>query len=359
MIKTYESYLIKLFLKKVLNISLIFLSLIIILSIFEEISFFKELDMKIIFPFFMTLLNSPATLFEIFPFIFLISGQFFFLDLINKNELDIFKIHSLDNLKIIKILFLTSFITGLFLISIYYSFSAKLKFVYLDLKNNYSNDNKYLAVVTETGLWVKDEIDDKLYIINALEMNDNFLNDVLISEFDKEFNLIKIINAAKVNIENSKWIIFDPIISINNQNKKTNTNITLNTHFNKKKITSLFSNLSSLNILQLLKLYKDYKSLGYSTIEIESQLNKIISLPFYLSIMTLFSAVIMFNIKRNKPIVFHIILGIFLSVLIYYSYFLFNLLGESQKIPLLLSVWLPLLILSIIIFIGLIRINEK
>ena len=245
------------------------------------------------------------------------------------------------------------------MISIYYSFSAKLKFVYLDLKNNYSNDNKYLAVVTETGLWVKDEIDDKIYIINALEMNDNLLNNVLISEFDKEFNLIKIINAAKVNIENSKWIIFDPIISINNQNKKTNTNITLNTHFNKKKITSLFSNLSSLNILQLLKLYKDYKSLGYSTIEIESQLNKIISLPFYLSIMTLFSAVIMFNIKRNKPIVFHIILGIFLSVLIYYSYFLFNLLGESQKIPLLLSVWLPLLILSIIIFIGLIRINEK
>ena len=103
MIKTYEIYLIKLFLKKILNVSLIFLSLVIILSVFEEISFFKDLDMKIIFPFFMTLLNAPATLFEIFPFVFLISGQFFFLDLINKNELDVFKIHSLDNLKIIKI----------------------------------------------------------------------------------------------------------------------------------------------------------------------------------------------------------------------------------------------------------------
>ena len=205
MIKTYESYLIKLFLKKVLNISLIFLSLVIILSIFEEISFFKELDMKIIFPFFMTLLNAPATLFEIFPFVFLISGQFFFLDLINRNELEVFKIHSLDNLKIIKILFLTSFIAGLFLISVYYSFSAKLKFVYLDLKNNYSNDNKYLAVVTDTGLWIKDEIDNKFYIVNALEINDNLLNDVLISEFDKEFNLIKIISADEVNIENSKW----------------------------------------------------------------------------------------------------------------------------------------------------------
>ena len=34
-------------------------------------------------------------------------------------------------------------------------------------------------------------------------------------------------------------------------------------------------------------------------------------------------------------------------------------LGESEKIPLLLSSWLPLLILVIIISIGLVRINEK
>ena len=42
----------------------------------------------------------------------------------------------------------------------------------------------------------------------------------------------------------------------------------------------------------------------------------------------------MFNIKRNKPIIFHIILGIFLvNVLIYYFYYLFSLFGETEKIP--------------------------
>ena len=67
----------------------------------------------------------------------------------------------------------------------------------------------------------------------------------------------------------------------------------------------------------------------------------------------------MFNIKRNKPIIFHIILGIFLSVLIYYFYYLFNLLGENGKIPLLVSIWLPFLLLAISVSIGLVRINEK
>ena len=67
----------------------------------------------------------------------------------------------------------------------------------------------------------------------------------------------------------------------------------------------------------------------------------------------------MLNIKRNKPIIFHIILGILLSVIIYYFYFLFNLLGETGKIPLITSAWMPLIILTFLIIIGLIRINEK
>jgi len=48
-----------------------------------------------------------------------------------------------------------------------------------------------------------------------------------------------------------------------------------------------------------------------------------------------------------------------LSVVIYYFYYLFNLLGQNGKIPLLVSIWLPLFMLMIFITIGLIRINEK
>jgi lipopolysaccharide export system permease protein len=359
MIKSFQLYLIKLFLKKILTISLIFLSLVFILSVFDEISFFKNAETNFFFPFFITMLNTPSTLFEIFPFIFLISTQFFFLELIDKNELEVLKIHGLNNFKIIKILFYTSFILGLFLVCFFYNFSSKLKFFYLDLKNTYSNDNKYLAVVTENGLWLKDEIDEKIYIISADKIKNNFLSDVSITEFSKEFDLIKILESQKVDIENLEWVIFKPTISKDNKTKQIEGNIRLITHFDKKKINSLFSNLSSLNMIQLMKLNIDYKSLGYSTSEVMSHLNKLLSFPVYLSIMTIFSSIIMLNIKRNRPVVFHIILGIFLSVLIYYLYYLFNLMGLNGKVPLLISIWMPLLMLTIFILIGLVRINEK
>ncbi len=359
MIKTYQNYLIRLFVNKILIVSLVFFSLIVILSVFEEINFFKELDVNFLFPFFMTLLNLPSTLFEIFPFIFLISTQFFFLDLINKNELEVLKINGLGNLKIIKILFFTSFFLGILLIAIYYNFSSKLKFIYLDLKNNHSTDNKYLAVVTENGLWIKDEVEDAIYIINANKIQSHYLRDVLITEFDKNFDLVRTIEATEVDIEDTNWIIVNPIISKDNQTQKQKENIIITTHFNQEKIEGLFRSLSSLNIIELIKLYKDYESLGYDTIDVEFHLHKVFSFPVFLSVMTLFAAIIMLNIKRNKPIIFHIILGVFLSVLIYYFYYLFSLFGKSEKIPLYLSVWLPLFLLSIFTFIGLIRINEK
>tara|TARA_B100000767_G_scaffold51106_1_gene46455 strand:+ start:364 stop:1443 length:1080 start_codon:yes stop_codon:yes gene_type:complete len=359
MIKTYEHYLVKLFLKKILTISLMFLSLIFILSIFDEISFFKDLEVNFFFPFLITILNVPSTLFEIFPFIFLIGSQFFFLELIQKNELEVLKINGLNNLKVIKIIFFTSFILGVLLVSLYYNFSSKLKFVYLDLKNDYSNDNKYLAVVTENGLWIKDEIDNRIYIVNAGEIENEFLKEVSISVFSRDFDLIHILESKSIDISNLNWIIYNPTISKTNKTIKQEENITLKTHFDKKKINSLFSNLSSLNMLELSKLSNDYAELGYSTSEVKSHLNRLFSFPIYLSIMSIFASVIMFNIKRNKPMIFHIILGIFLSVLIYYFYYLFNLLGLSGKIPLTYSIWLPLLILTILIFIGLIRINEK
>ena len=79
MIKTFDKYFIRLFFKKILLLTLIFFSLIFILTLFEEITFFSDSsNSKFHLPFMITLLNVPATLLEIFPFIVLISTQLFF-----------------------------------------------------------------------------------------------------------------------------------------------------------------------------------------------------------------------------------------------------------------------------------------
>ena len=188
MFKTYEKYLVKNFLNKFLTISLMFASLIIILSILEEISFFKDIEVNFLMPYLITFLGAPITLFEIFPFIFLLSTQFLFYDLFKKDELNLLKINGLSNLKVVRILFLSSFAIGIFTVLIFYNIASKLKFFYTDLKNNFSNDNKYLAVVTDSGLWLKDEINETTLIVKANYIENNFLINVIINKFDEDFN---------------------------------------------------------------------------------------------------------------------------------------------------------------------------
>lgn len=114
-----------------------------------------------------------------------------------------------------------------------------------------------------------------------------------------------------------------------------------------------------MSFFKLLKLKEDYASIGYSTDEIDIQSHKLYSLPFLLLIMTVISTLLMMNIKYQKNKLFNLFIGIFLSVLIYYISHFSNLLGLNNKIPLIFSVWLPILILALISILGIIRVNEK
>jgi lipopolysaccharide export system permease protein len=356
--KTYIKFLINLFNISFFKVFLTFFIIILITNVLEQIDFFKNIDLDFFYLIFLSFLNTPSILFEILPFIFLLSTQIFFISLIDKKELEIFKYTGLNNLMIVKIISLYSFVLSLILIIFFYNASALLKNSYLLIKNKYSDDNKYLAVITENGLWIKDEIADKINIINAKKVDNTFLLDVSITQFDKNFEILKIIQSNKVDISLYKWKIFDPLIVENNQEIILNE-ISLQSNFDLKKINSLFSNLSSLTMFELFTLRKSYKTLNYSLIDIDSHLYKIISYPAYLTLITIFSAIIMFNIGYQKNSFFNITMGVFLSVIIYYINYFLNILGTNGKIPLIISIFMPLILLLIINFISIIKLNEK
>ena len=126
--------------------------------------------------------------------------------------------------------------------------------------------------------------------------------------------------------------------------------------FHKKKI---LLHLSSLTFLQLAELKNEYENLGYSTLELKLHNQKIISYPFFITIMTLFSGIIMLNIKFNRSKIFYLMIGILTSVSIYYVNYFSGILGENEKIPVSLSIWMPIFIFGLFSSIGMVKINEK
>jgi lipopolysaccharide export system permease protein len=356
--KVYIRFLIKLFNISFFKIFSIFFIIILITNILEQIEYFKNINIDFLYIIFLSFLNTPSIVFEILPFIFLIGTQVFFIRLIDSKELEIFKYTGLNNFIIIKIISIYTFIVGLIFIIFFYNAAAIFKKSYLLIKNEYSTDKKYLAVITENGIWIKDEIGSNINIINASKVDKKYLLNVSITQLNKNFDVLNSIQSKKVDISSFKWKIFEPIILKDNFEKNVD-HIILHSNFDIKKINSLFSNLSSLTIFELLTLRKSYQALNYSLVDIDSHLYQVVSYPIYLTLITIFSAIVMFNIGYQKNVFFKITLGIFLSVIIYYVNYFLNILGINETIPLILSIFMPFIILTIINFIFIIKLNEK
>ncbi len=347
------------FIKSLFFVSLIFFSLVFILNTLTEIEFFNNIEVKSYFPIYISFLNSPSLLFEMFPFIFLISTQFFFINLLNENQIQIFKYSGLKNSKILIILSMSSFIIGILIISLFYSFSSNLKNVYLEIKNKYTTDDKYLAVITNNGLWIKDtNFEGVTSIIHSTKIEGENLSNNFITQFDKNFDVIRYINSNKIDIRNNNWIIYNAEVYEKGSSFKKEF-FEMNSNFTYETIQSLFSNLSSLSFIELIELKQNYKSLNYSTTEVSLQIQKIFSYPLYLVLMTILSSIIMYNTKTFKSNTLKISIGLFLSVLIYYINNFFFVMGKTEKISIEMSIWVPLFFLLLTNTIIAYKINEK
>ena len=356
--KVYTKFLTLTFFNSLVFVTIITLSLIFILNLLSELDFFKDIDVDTYFLIFLSILNSPTMIYEIFPFILLITTQLFFIKLFNNNEIEIFKYSGLKNSKILVIISINTILVGLLIGTIFYNFSSNLKNFYLELKSQYTSDGKYLAVITNNGLWIKDEINEKILIINASKIEKNFLINSFISEFDKNFNIQKNYKGEKIDISSKNWQIQNAKIYEKNNYRKVDS-IELQTNFDYKKIQSLYSNLSSLNIFELYELRKNYLRLNYSITEVNLQILKIITYPIYLLLVVIFAALIMLNVKTLTGNTFKITIGLFSSVIIYYLNNFFYVLGSTEKINLIVSILSPLILLGLTNLFMVSKINEK
>ena len=356
--KVYIKYISIIFFKSLCYVTSVIFSLIFILNLLSELEFFKDENVNLSFTLFLSLTNSPSQIFEIFPFIMLITVQLFFIKLFDNKEIEIFKYSGLKNSNILRILSILSVITGVFIITIFYSFSSNFKNLYLELKSVYTSDGKYLAVITKNGLWIKDKIDKKIIITNASYVDGDYLYDSFITEFDEDFNVSRNIKSDKIDISKNQWKVYNPTIYKQNE-YKTDKFLILKSNFDVNRINTLYSNLTALNFFELFALKENYKKLNYSTTEVDLHLLKLISYPIYLFLITLFASLIMFNIKQIVGSTFKISIGLFFSVIIYYLNNFSYALGDTERISLILSVFMPLLILTTLNALMLYKVNEK
>ena len=355
-----NKYLIVKFTKIIFNTVLIFLSLGIILNLFEEIEFLKNLNLPLTLPIILSFSYVPTLIVELLPFIIFLSSMFYFLNLRSSKDLLSMKLTGYSNLKIISILSLFSFLLGLLVLFAANPITSLLVKYYETEKSQYSRDVDHLMSINKNGLWIKEYGNFNYKIINAEKLNDDYLQEISIYVFDNKHQLIERIESESALIINNPWQMKNVYV----YNTKDNT-----THFFESyqfeteklldRINSLYKNLNTISFLDLVLGYSKLNEKGYSKKILDEKINKFMSLPMFLSLMVFLAGIFTIGSLKYKQNFYYVLLSILTCVVIYYFKDLSIALGQTGKINLILSIWMPLIIISLFCIIGVIQINEK
>ena len=360
--KILFKYLLSGFLKNILIVFLIFYSFGLILNLFEEIEFFKNLNTSIMIPLTLTALYVPSMFITLLPFIIFVSSMWFLLNLRNNRDLLILKIYGYSNFKIFLILALSSFLFGWVILFSVNPITAGMAKYYEKTKSGYSKDTDHLVSVTKNGLWIKESLESGYRIISAEKMKLNKINNLLIFNLDKNNSLINKITAESADISNNKWVLTTVTINdfVKNINHQENLEeYVIFSNYNYEKITSLFKNFNTISFLDLILDYDKLRDRGYSKSLLDQNLNSMLSLPFFLFIMTALASILTMNtLKKSNNFIF-IIVGIITCVAIYWSKDLSLALGQTNRISLSLAAWIPIVVIGLFSSIGILQINEK
>ena len=126
-----------------------------------------------------------------------------------------------------------------------------------------------------------------------------------------------------------------------------------------EKITSLYKNFDTLSFIDLVTNYQSLLDQGYSNVFLKQSFNNMLSMPFFLLTMTaLASILVLGNLTKSNNTSIHFI-GLISCIVIYYLKDLSIALGKTNRIPLSLATWMPIIIIGLFSSIGILQINEK
>ena len=357
--KIVNKYLVFNFFKVITNTFLIFLALGITLNLFEEIEFLKNLNLSFITPIVLSLSYVPTLIIELLPFIVFLSSMYYFLHLRASKELLSIKIFGYSNVKIILILSFFSFFLGLLILFVVNPVTSTLIKFYETEKAQYAKDIDHLISVNKNGVWIK-EFDESGYkIINAEIFNEKNLEKISVFIFNNDKLISRLESESALIVENP-WQMKNVYVYNVDENSTTFLeNYEFRSINTLDKINSLYRNLNTISYFDLILDYPQLNEKGYSKKILNEKINRFISLPIFLFLMVVLAAIFTIGSLKNKPNFYYMLVSILTCVAIYYFKDLSIALGQTEKISLFLSVWMPIIVVSLFCSIGVIEINEK
>ena len=356
-----NTYLISLFLKTFINIVLLFSCLGLIMNLFEEINFFKNYDVGIVMPITLSLMVIPSILINLLPFILFITSMAVFIKLKDNRDIIALKTFGFSNVNFLILFSFASIFISIVILFVFNPLTSATVKYYEDIKGRYDLDKSHLASINSNGIWIREKDGNNVNIIKSERLEGNRLINVSIYKFDESYILYSRVDAAEARISENPWILQNGRKVDFAKDNKINEFLTFKfeSTFNVEKLKSIYSNLDTVSFFNLITNMESLINKGYNPTLLAEKKHFYLSLPFFLVLMVWLASMFTLNTNDRRQNTYYILLSIIVCVIIFYFKNFSTALGTTEKIPIILSVWSPVIILSLFCSVGVIQINDK
>ena len=354
------------FLSSLFIVFLVFLSLSLLINFVEEMSFFKDKKIEnfIWVVSYLTIYKTPNTLIDLSIFIFLFSGILFFVKTQKKNELNTILLSGISKLPVVLTPAFVSLFFGLAIIFLISPVSSTAIKFYEQFKRVYAS-NENLIVINNTGLWFMETLPKGYNIIRADKISNNDfsqLKNITIYSLDQEFNFIKRFDSNNASVKNKNWTLTKPSIISDKEEKilqQDSANFSFTSTIELSELKEYFSSAATVSFWDISKSVEILNLRGYSADELKVKFHKYLSLPIYLFGMILLSTLFTIGINKEYNMFMYLFFGLILGFFLYFLNDLSIAIGLSNKLPLNISVWSPVIIIIFLSTLNLLKINDK
>ncbi len=345
-----DRYFARRFLQSFLVIGGIFLTLMILIDLIEQIRRFDDSNLSFGRLLQLTLLNTPAAISEMLPLLIILSTIALFIGLARSSELVVTRATGRSGIRALAAPVVLALIIGALAVALLNPIAAATSEEYRRLADSYRNDGRSTLSISRDGLWLRQGAEDGQSVIHAQGTeNDDILHltGVTIITFGQNGKPTQQIIADEARLEDGRWVLQDAKIwSLKDDenpelNAVTHDRLDLPTSLTRQRILDSLGQQDSVSVYDLPQLINDLGQAGFSTKQYEVWLQSELARPFFLVSMVLIGAAFTMRHVRFGGTGIAVLTAVLLGFAMYFIRNFAQILGENGQLPVYVSTWAP------------------
>lgn len=362
-----DRYFARRFLVSFLMIGAVFLTLIMLIDLIEQLRKFEGVDVTFGQLVRLMLLNAPGAVNEILPLLMILSTIVLFIGLARSSELVVTRAAGRSGIRALAAPVLVAMIIGGLAVSTLNPIVAATSNRYQQLADTYRTGGPSALSLSGEGLWLRQGAVQGQSVIHATGYGGAedalVLYDVTILTYAPGGGPIRRIHAQSATLTDDQWTLGDvkvwPLVTGLNPETSAAKHDTLRipTTLTEERIRDRIGKPTGISIYDLPKTIRELKRAGFSTKRQEVWLQVELARPLFLVAMVLVGAAFTMRHTRFGGTGVAVLASVLLGFGLYFIRNFAQILGENGQIPVTLAAWAPP-VASVLLTLGLLLYAE-